>query len=196
MNRDFDQVPFSRRSFFALAVLPIALGSAPAFAAADAESFVSSVGNGVLAAARSNSVGQFRSILNSSADVRTIAIYSLGPYRKNLTKDLERQYVALVEDYISKVFASHSKSLAGQKLEVIGSSDAGDSTMVRSEIVFGGGRSVPVTWRLIRRGGGYRVFDVNVDGVWLASTQKTNFTSVLKKSVGDISALLAYLQRQ
>ena len=108
MNRDFDQVPFSRRSFFALAVLPIALGSAPAFAAADAESFVSSVGNGVLAAARSNSVGQFRSILNSSADVRTIAIYSLGPYRKNLTKDLERQYVALVEDYISKVFASHS----------------------------------------------------------------------------------------
>jgi len=195
MIRDFDQVPFSRRSFFALAVLPVALGSAAAFAAAAAETFVSSVGNGVLAAARNNSVGQFRTILNSSADVPTIAIYSLGPYRKGLTKDLEGEYFRLVEDYISKVFASHSKSLAGQKLNVLGSRDAGDSTIVRSEIAFDGGRTVPVTWRLIKRGGGFRVFDGNVDGVWLASTQKTNFTSVLKKSGGDISALLAYLKQ-
>src|SRR5437764_14932833 len=109
MILNVNKLTFSRRSFLAIALFPAAFHSAPAFAAADAESFVSSVGNGVLAAARSNSVGQFRSILNSSADVRTIAIYSLGPYRKNLTKDLERQYVALVEDYISKVFASHSK---------------------------------------------------------------------------------------
>jgi phospholipid transport system substrate-binding protein len=195
MIRDFNRLPFSRRGFLALAVLPAALGSATAFAAAAAETYVSSVGNGVLAAARNNSVGQFRSLLRANADLPTIAIYSLGPYRKSLPKDLEAEYFGLVEDYISKVFASHSKSLAGLKLNVLGSRDAGDSTIVRSEIAFGGGRTVPVTWRLTRRGGGYRVFDVNVDGVWLASTQKTNFTSVLKKSGGNISALLAYLKQ-
>jgi len=195
MILNVNKLTFSRRSFLAIALFPAAFHSATAFAAAAAESFVSSVGNGVLAAARNNSVGQFRSLLKASADVPTIAIYSLGPYRKGLTKDLEGEYFRLVEDYISKVFASHSKSLAGQKLNVLGSRDAGDSTIVRSEIAFDGGRTVPVTWRLIKRGGGFRVFDVNVDGVWLASTQKTNFTSVLKKSGGDISALLAYLKQ-
>ena len=53
---------------------------------------------------------------------------------------------------------------------------------------------MPVTWRLVKRGNGFRIFDVNVDGIWLASTQKTNFVSVLKKNNGKMSALLDYLR--
>jgi len=196
MSRVLDDRRCSRRNFLALAIGSVAAVSAvPAYAASAAEAYVTSIGNGVLAAARNNSVGQFRSLLKANADIPAISIYSLGPYRKNLTKDLQAQYFGLVENYISKVFASHAKSLAGQKLTVVSSKEASDSTMVRSQIVFGGGRSVPVTWRLVKRGGGYRVFDVNVDGVWLASTQKTNFTSVLKKNGGKISALLDYLRK-
>src|SRR4051812_48910860 len=104
MIRKFDQLPFSRRSFLAFAALPVVLGSTTAFATAAAETFVSSVGNSVLAAARSNSVGQFRALLKANADLPTIAIYSLGPYRKNLPKNMEAQYFSLVENYISKVF--------------------------------------------------------------------------------------------
>src|SRR6266540_1080484 len=174
----FFQGSLSRRSFLVLATLPLAVGSGLAIAATPAESFVSSVGNRVLAAARSNSVAQFRALLRASADIPTIAIYSLGPYRKSLTPDMKAEYFRLVEEYISSIFASHAKSLAGQKLTVLGSRDAGDSTIVRSQVAFDGGRTVLVIWRLVKRGGGYRVFDVNVDGVWLASIQKTNFTSV------------------
>src|SRR5439155_16733207 len=80
-------------------------------------------------------------------------------------------------------------------LEVKDTKDAGDSVLVRSVLNFGGGNGVPVTWRLVKRGGGYRIFDVNVDGIWLASTQKTNFVSVLKKNNGKMSALLDYLRQ-
>jgi phospholipid transport system substrate-binding protein len=195
MPQTFIERRFSRRSIFSVAMLPLALGATSAIAAAPAENYVSSVGNGVLAAARSNSVGQFRSLLKVNADIPAIAIYSLGPYRSSLTPDVQSEYFGLVEAYISKIFASHAKSLAGEKLTVIGSRDAGDSMIVRSQVAFSGGRSVPVTWRLVKRGGGFRVFDVNVDGVWLASTQKTNFTTVLKKSGGKMSALLDYLRQ-
>src|SRR5262245_41245539 len=107
MSRDIDDRRFSRRKVLAfavlplavlpiavlpiavlpiavlpIAVLPIAFGPASAIAASSAESYVSTVGNGVLAAARSNSVGQFRALLKANADIPTIAIYSLGPYRK------------------------------------------------------------------------------------------------------------------
>jgi phospholipid transport system substrate-binding protein len=186
---------FSRRSFIFLAMLPFAFSSGPAIAATPAESFVSAVGNRVLAAARGNSVGQFRALLRANADIPTVAIYSLGPYRKSLTPGMQAEYFSLVEEYISSIFASHAKSLAGQKLTVLGSRDAGDSTIVRSQVAFDGGRTVLVIWRLVKRGGGYRVFDVNVDGVWLASIQKTNFTSVLKKSGGNMSALFDYLRK-
>jgi phospholipid transport system substrate-binding protein len=186
--------PLSRRLFMSLA-LPLALAPSLAFAASAAESYVSKVGNSVIAAARNNSVSQFRSLLKSNADIAAIAIYSLGPYRKSLTNDVKAEYYGLVENYIARVFQQHAKKLAGQGLEVKGTKDAGDSVLVRSVLNMGGGGSMPVTWRLVKRGGGYRIFDVNVDGIWLASTQKTNFVSVLKKNNGDMTALLAYLRQ-
>ena len=70
----------------------------------------------------------------------------------------------------------------------------GDSVLVKSKVNYSGGKTVPVTWRIVKRGGGYKIFDVNVDGIWLATTQKTNFVTVLKKNKGDINALLAYLR--
>ena len=67
--------------------------------------------------------------------------------------------------------------------------------MIKSQLKYDDGRSVPVTWRLVKRGGGYKIFDVNVDGIWLATTQKTNFVAVLKQNNGDIGALLTYLKQ-
>jgi phospholipid transport system substrate-binding protein len=186
--------PLSRRLFMSLA-LPLALAPSLALAASTAESYVSKVGNGVIAAARNNSVSQFRSLLRANADIAAIAIYSLGPYRKSLTSDVKAEYYGLVENYIAKVFQQNAKKLAGQGLEVRDTKDAGDSVLVRSVLNFGGNGTVPVTWRLVKRGGGYRIFDVNVDGIWLASTQKTNFVSVLKKNNGKMSALLDYLRQ-
>ena len=185
--------PLSRRLFMSLS-LPVMFAPSLVLAASAAESYVSKVGNGVIAAARANSVGQFRSLLKANADIAAIAIYSLGPYRKSLTNDVKAEYYGLVENYIARVFQQNAKKLAGQGLEVKGTKDAGDSVLVRSVLNMGGGGSMPVTWRLVKRGSSYRIFDVNVDGIWLASTQKTNFVSVLKKNNGDMGALLAYLR--
>jgi phospholipid transport system substrate-binding protein len=186
--------PLSRRLFMSLA-LPLALAPSLAMAATPAESYVSKVGNGVIAAARANSVSQFRSLLKANADIAAIAIYSLGPYRKSLTNDVRSEYYGLVENYIAKVFQQNAKKLAGEGLEVQNTKDAGDSVLVKSVLNMSGGGVMPVTWRLVKRGNSYRIFDVNVDGIWLASTQKTNFVSVLKKNNGQISALLDYLRK-
>lgn len=186
--------PLSRRLFVSLG-LSVALAPSVAFAASPAESYVTKVGNSVIAAARNNSVSQFRSLLRANADIAAIAIYSLGPYRKSLTNDLKAEYYSLVENYIARVFQQYAKKLAGQGLETKGTNETSDSVLVKSLLNFGGGSSVPVTWRLVKRGGGFKIFDVNVDGIWLASTQKTNFVAVLKKNNGSMPALLDYLRK-
>jgi len=183
------------RRFFLTATLLAATGLASgANAASPAEAYVNTVGNSVLAAARANSVAKFRSLLRANADIPAIALFSLGAYRKSLTKNVQAEYFKLVEDYIANVFTSHASQLAGDKLEVVGSQSTGDSVLVKSKVTYSGGKTVPVTWRIVKRGGGYKIFDVNVDGIWLATTQKTNFVTVLKKNKGDINALLAYLR--
>lgn len=185
----------SRRALLATALLAASSLAAPAFADANAEAFVGEVGNKVLAAARDGSVPTFRQLLNANADLETIAIFSLGAYRKNLSGSQKAEYVALVEDYIARVFSQNAKRLAGTGLKVTGSQQASDSVVVKSELQYADGNATPVTWRLVKHGSGFKIFDVNVDGIWLATTQKTNFISVLKQNNGDINALLAYLKQ-
>lgn len=178
-----------------IATLAIASPTTSASAATPAESFVLRVGNGVLAAARSRSVGKFRALLTSNAAISSIAIYSLGPYRKKLPAARKREYYGLVARHISKVFATHSAKLAGQSLTISSSRSSGRSTIVKSKVRYPSGKISNVTWRLLKTGGRYKIFDVNVQGIWLAGTQKTDFTSVLRHNRGDINALFKYLKR-
>lgn len=187
--------PLSRRALLGTLFAATAISAMPAMAATAAESFVSSVGNSVIEAARNGSEANFRNVLRASADVETIAVFSLGSYRKNLDAGRKGEYVGLVETYIARVFSENATRLAGNSLEVTGSQEAADSVIVKSLLKYEDGRSVAVTWRLVKRGGNYKIFDVNVDGIWLATTQKTNFVSVLKQNNGDIGALLTYLKQ-
>jgi phospholipid transport system substrate-binding protein len=171
------------------------LPASGAMAASAAESFVVRVGQGVLKAANAGSVASFRSLLRQNADIASIALFSLGPYRKDLPAGRRNEYFGLVEQYISGVFAAHSAKLKGQDLTVNGSRDASDSVIVTSSFIAADGHKVPVTWRLTKRGGGFKVFDVNVEGIWLATTQKTNFISVLKQNNGNFDALITYLKQ-
>ena len=185
----------SRRALLGTILLGTLSFAVPAHAATAAESFVNSVGNSVIEAARNGSQETFRNVLRASADVETIAVFSLGSYRKSLDAGRKSEYVGLVETYISRVFSENAARLAGESLEVTGSQEAADSVIVKSLLKYADGRSVAVNWRLVKRGGAFKIFDVNVDGIWLATTQKTNFVSVLKQNNGDIGALLTYLKQ-
>lgn len=173
------------------------LAAAPqlAFAASGAESYIGNLGNSVIEAANSGSVDRFRSLLRQNADIASIALFSLGQYRKNLPDARKAEYYKLVEQSISSVFAAHTSKLAGRTLTVSGSRKAPDSVIVASRLEQAGGRSVPVLWRVVERGGGYKIFDVSVDGVWLANTQKTSFTSVLQRNGGSVEALMDHLRK-
>ena len=182
---------FSAACFLGLAAVAPQL----ALAANAAESYVDRVGNSVIEAANVGSVASFRTLLRQNADIPSIALFSLGPYRKNLPESAKAEYYQLVEQSISSVFAAHTSKLAGKTLTVSGSRSAPDSVIVASRLEEAGGRSIPVLWRVVQRGGGYKIFDVSVDGVWLANTQKTSFTSVLQRNGGSVQALMDHLRK-
>ena len=188
----------SRREFVLSTACFIGLAAAApqfAFAATPAESYISKLGNSVIEAANSGSVDRFKSLLRQNADIPSIALFSLGQYRKNLPEGSKAEYYKLVENSISSVFAAHTNKLAGKSLTVSGSRSAPDSVIVASRLEQAGGRAIPVLWRVVKRGGGFKIFDVNVDGVWLANTQKTSFTSVLQRNNGSVEALMAHLRQ-
>jgi phospholipid transport system substrate-binding protein len=187
----------TRRQFMLSAACALGLAAAApqlALASSAAEAYIDRLGKSVIDAANSGSVERFRSLLRQNADIPSIALFSLGPYRKNLPEASRAEYYRLVEHSISSVFAAHTNKLAGRILTVSGSRSAPDSVIVASRLEQSGGRAIPVLWRVVQRGGGYKIFDVQVDGVWLANTQKTSFTSVLQRNGGSVEALMDHLR--
>ena len=137
---------------------------------------------------------QFREMLNTYADIPTIAVFSLGKYARRLNDEDRETYYGLVVDYISHIFALHADGFGGEKVSILGSSKRSEREMlVSSKVRFSNGRSLPVAWRVLKSAKGYKVFDVSVNGIWLAIQQRSEFTSVIQRNNGSIKALLDFL---
>ena len=97
-----------------------------------------------------------------------------------------------------KVYVTRLSDYNDEKLDVLGVKTKGDSQpIVNSEIKFYNVRQpVTVDWWLIRKNGDFKIFDVNVVGVWLAQEQRSTFTTVIRNNGGDFNALLTHLRKQ
>jgi phospholipid transport system substrate-binding protein len=134
------------------------------------------------------------SLLNKHSDVRSIALFSLGQYQKELPASLKGEYFKWVIEYTAGLFVYYIKDFAGARMDVKSSKASGKATIVDSAILFTGGSSSPIKWRVVKAGGGLRVSDVNVRGIWLSLQMRQQFTSVLRTNRGDFGALLKYLK--
>jgi len=141
----------------------------------------------------------FRDLLRETADLDRVAVFALGQYRTTPNEAQREEYRQLVENFIVKVYVTRLSDYNNEKLHVVSSQMRGDNqAIVKSEIRFTGGRQpVNVDWWLIRDGDdGYRIFDVNVVGIWLAQEQRSTFSSVIRNNNGNFDALLEHLRAQ
>jgi phospholipid transport system substrate-binding protein len=167
-----------------------------------AEKFASQAGTQAIATARAGGTdaqlaSRFRTLLRRYSNVSSVATFSLGKYARELPATRRAEYNRLVEDFTARLFAAYAGSFAGHQVEVLRSNPrTATDVVVDSRIVFPDNRSPsPVKWLVSKRGGGYTVYDVNVQGVWLSLYIRSKFVSILKQSNGDFDALFAFLRQ-
>ena len=165
------------------------------------EEFIDTLANQLLQiiitdTSRAEKKEQFRAILAEKADIPAIARFSLGRFARQLPARDRIDYYGLVAAYISSIFATHAIGLAGKEVTVTGSirRSQGES-IVSSQVTFASGRSLEVDWRVTEVNGVYKVFDVSINGIWLAILQRTEFMSVIRRGGGNVDALLEHLRR-
>lgn len=186
-------------------LLCLALGATPAQATADeAIAFVETVSEKAIAiisdkaASTEEREAAFRTLLDENADMDRIAAFALGQYRRTPDEAQRAEYRELVENFIVKVYVTRLTDYNDEKLTILGARERGEEqAIVQSEIRFTNGREpVSVDWWLVKMDGGYKIFDVNVVGVWLAQEQRSAFVSVIRNNGGNFDALLQHLRTQ
>jgi phospholipid transport system substrate-binding protein len=200
--------PWLRRAALigAVAVALVAT-AAPSHAArsadlSPAERFASQAGNQAVATARAGGTeaqltNRFRTLLRRYSNVSSVASFSLGKYARELPAGRRAEFNRLVENFTARLFAAYAGSFAGHQIEVLRSNPRTvNDIVVDSRIVFADNRNPsPVKWLVSKRRGGYTVYDVNVQGVWLSLYIRSKFVSILKQNNGDFDALFAFLRQ-
>jgi ABC-type transporter MlaC component len=146
------------------------------------EALVMSAGRAFTAASGSGSAGAFQNAASRFADLRSIALFALGPHRKKLTKAQEAEYVRLAQAFIGRFMAKHADRFNAEGMKVV--SCSGGTIAATAN----GGRKI-----MFRVSGG-RIKDVNVGSVWLAAQMRSTFVGHINRNNGDIQALIRYLK--
>jgi phospholipid transport system substrate-binding protein len=188
----------NRRLFSGLVAATLAGRLSPAYAAT-AEDYVTSIAEQVMSLANNGQKGpalrsKFAALMNRYINLKGVADYALGTYSKKIPPDRRGEFYNLVSNYAAALFVYYLEDFRGTALEIKSTTKQGKFTVIQSAIKLKGGGAEQVRWRLSPSGGGYRISDVNLKGVWMTISMKDRFNKVLSKSKGDFDPLFAELR--
>jgi phospholipid transport system substrate-binding protein len=174
----------------------LVVGLASPAVAADHPSvlYMKQVSKDLLAAHRQGTVSAFLRVVQRHADVPEIAQYSLGKYGASLQASQRAKYQKGVATYLARYFALSSRDYTVAKYEVGDATvDKNKDVLVTSKVFLMTGQTYNVSWKLVWKGGRYKVRDASVLGFWLTNFQRKDFTDYLAKRDGNINLLIKAL---
>ena len=144
---------------------------------------------------------QFRTFMLSLTDARRIGMFTLGPYANQASKEDVEAFIAAFTDYAVAVYESRLGKYKGQTVRVTGSAQrAADDIVVNAEVVDTTTPNAPpykAAFRVRKTSDGRPIVtDMQVEGIWLALSQRSDFTGFLQQHGGRVPDLTADLQRQ
>jgi len=186
---------FLLTTWFALLAAAAAAPFRPA-AAAGPDDFIRNLGNQAIEVIRSaasldQKSAYFHRALHQDFDLRSISRFVLGPYWRGASAADRQQLKDLLEAHLVRFYGQRLAEYNGEGLRVTGSRTDPGGAVVSSEIIRPQGPPIKVEWRLTTRNGVYKITDVNVDGVSMALTQRSEFAGLIQRNGGQLAGLLA-----
>lgn len=144
---------------------------------------------------------QFRDFMLSLTDARRIGMFTLGQYANSASKEDIEAFIDAFSEYAVAVYESRLSKYKGQSLKVTGSVQrAADDVVVNTDVVNPGmpnAQPLKAAFRVRKTSDGRPIVtDIQVEGVWLALSQRSDFTGFLQQHGGRLPDLTTDLQHQ
>ena len=132
-----------------------------------------------------------------TVDIKGVAYYTLGNYRKDLNDEQMKEYLRLFEKYFLKSFTSRLTDYSDPKIEVLSTDVLNPKyTIVKSLLLATDKKpEVKIEWRVYTKNPDKPLIrDLIIEGLSLARTQKEEFMSVIESNNGDVTKLFDTLK--
>ena len=115
-------------------------------------------------------------------DFGEMAKRSLGPNWRERTPEERDRFVALFRELLENSYLGKIESYQGEEIRYGKETVDGPYAEVKTLVVTGKGLEIPVDYRLLAGSGGYRIYDVVIEGISLVGNYRSQFNSILQKS--------------
>ena len=132
-----------------------------------------------------------------TVDIKGVAYYSIGKYRKDLNEEQLNEYLSLFEKYFLKSFTSRLADYSDPKIDVVSTEVLNPKyTIVKSVLLATDKKpEVKIEWRVYTKNPDKPLIrDLIIEGLSLARTQKEEFASVIESNNGDVEKLFDTLK--
>ena len=133
----------------------------------------------------------------ATVDIKGVALYTLGSYRKDLSEEQKKEYSILFKEYFLKTFVSRLTDYSEPKIDVISADKKNEKYTIVSSILLATEKraEVKIDWRVYTKNSDKPLIrDLIIEGLSLARTQKEEFSSIIDSNNGDINALFNKLK--
>ena len=143
---------------------------------------------------------RFRKLMLRTFAIKGIAKFVLGRHWRKASEPARKEYLRLFEDLLVATYAQRFARYAGETLEITRAEVRGErdvivhSTMLRVDST----KPLKIAWRVrgSKSGTYYKIVDIMVEGISMIQTQKSEFSSFIKKNGGTLDPLLAEIRKR
>ena len=160
------------------------------FVTSFADSAISILSNDTISDAERTS--SFTELVMSSIDLNLISKFVLSKAWKNASDEQKENYLIAFKDYFVSSYANKLDQYTGERVDVIGSQEAGKYVIVESNIVREGTDTLKINlkWRLLNKNNQIKIIDLNIEGISLVIAQREEFQSFLANNDYDLDKLI------
>jgi phospholipid transport system substrate-binding protein len=180
---------FLRLTAIVMAACALLLPATPARAQAQAASkYVEVLASEALAVisnpkfGKEQKLGRLERIFAENVDIPWVARFVMGIYWRQASDAQKSRYVREYQKFLIKHYTARFADYSSGRFTIVDSRDnGGDEYTVTMHIMSSenGDRPILVDYRVRKDKGGFKIFDVSVEGVSMITTQRSEFTSVL-----------------
>lgn len=125
---------------------------------------------------------KLRAAIAPRFDFEEMAKRSLARYWRKRTPAERKEFVSIFTDLLERSYVSKIEAYTDEKIlypsERI---EDGRYADVKTKIVTNTGRDIPIDYRLLKTQTGWRVYDVEIEGVSLVSNYRSQFRRIIRK---------------
>jgi phospholipid transport system substrate-binding protein len=141
---------------------------------------------------------RFEALFVVAFDYDRIGKFVLGRFRRQINEADMKEYLSLFKDMVVRVYAARFGEYNQETFKVSGSrviDKKVDTMIVSSKIIRPNDSKIALEWHMYQdKTGGFKIFDVVVEGVSMALTQRSEFSAILQQ--GGIKKLIEDLKVQ